>query len=88
MNEAAVLEVGREALFIVLKIAGPIMIAGLIIGLVIALFQALTTIQELTLTFVPKILVIFLVIIVFMPYMITTLLEFGRELFDRIATLG
>ncbi len=88
MNEAAVLEVGREALFVVLKTAGPIMIAGLIIGLIIALFQALTTIQEMTLTFVPKILIIFLVIIVFLPYMITTVLEFGRELFDRMATLG
>ncbi len=88
MNEAAVLEVGREALFIVLKTAGPIMIAGLIIGLIIALFQALTTIQEMTLTFVPKILVIFMVIIVFLPFMVTTLLDFGRSLFDRMATLG
>ena len=88
MNEVAVLEVGREALFIVLKTSGPIMVAGLLIGLVIALFQALTTIQEMTLTFVPKILVIFLAIIVFLPYMITTMLEFGRELFDRMATLG
>ena len=59
MNEAAVIEVGREALWVILKVAGPIMAAGLAIGLLIALFQALTTIQEMTLTFVPKILVIF-----------------------------
>ena len=58
-----VLEVAREALMVVLKTAGPIMAAGLLIGLVIALFQALTTIQEMTLTFVPKILVIFVAII-------------------------
>ena len=88
MNEVAVLEVGSDALFVVLKTAGPIMLSGLAIGLFIALFQALTTIQEMTLTFVPKILVIFLAIIVFLPYMMTTVTEFGRGLFDRITTLG
>ena len=88
MNEIAVLEVGSDALIVVLKTAGPIMLSGLAIGLFIALFQALTTIQEMTLTFVPKILVIFLAIIVFLPYMMTTVTEFGRGLFDRITTLG
>ncbi|MBT6096699.1 MAG: flagellar biosynthesis protein FliQ [Rhodospirillaceae bacterium] len=88
MNEAAVLEVGREALWVVLKVAGPIMGAGLLIGLTIALFQALTTIQEMTLTFVPKILVIFSAIIFFLPFMMTTVIEFARTLFDRMVGLG
>ena len=88
MNEIAVLEVGREAMVVVLKTAAPIMVTGMLIGLIIALFQALTTIQEMTLTFVPKILVIFVATVVFLPFMMTTLVEFGRSLFDRIATLG
>ncbi len=88
MNEADVLAVGREALFVVLKTAGPIMLSGLAIGLIIALFQALTTIQELTLTFVPKIIVIFFAIIVFLPFMMTTVIEFARQLFDRMVALG
>jgi len=88
MNEVAVSELGREALWVVLKVATPIMMAGLIIGLVIALFQALTTIQEMTLTFVPKILVIFTSIIVFLPFMMTTVVEFAKSLFDRIIGLG
>lgn len=88
MDETAVLEVGREALLVVLKIAGPIMGAGLFIGLAIALFQALTTIQEMTLTFVPKILVIFAAIIFFLPFMMTTIIEFSQTLFDRIIGLG
>lgn len=88
MNEVAIVEVGREALFVILKTAGPIMLSGLIIGLIIALFQALTTIQEMTLTFVPKILVIFVAIIVFLPFMMTTVVEFARRLFDRMITLG
>jgi len=88
MNETAVMEIGREALWVVLMTAGPIMLAGLLIGLVIALFQALTTIQEMTLTFVPKIIVIFLAIMVFLPYMMTEVVEFSRTLFDRMVALG
>ena len=64
------------------------MMAGLLIGLVIALFQALTTIQEMTLTFVPKIIVIFLAIMVFLPFMMTEVVEFARTLFDRMISLG
>jgi len=88
MDQVAVLEIGREALFLVIKISGPIMAAGLIIGLIIALFQALTTIQEMTLTFVPKIVIIFIATIIFLPFMITSLTEFTMELFDRMVALG
>ena len=88
MNEAEVVEVGREALWVILKVAGPIMAAGLVIGLVIALFQALTTIQEMTLTFVPKIIVIFIAVIAFMPWMMSTVTVFTEQLFDRIISLG
>lgn len=88
MNQIAVMEIGREAMWVVLKTAGPIMMAGLIIGLAIALFQALTTIQEMTLTFVPKIIVIFFAIIVMLPFMMTEVVEFAQTLFDRMANLG
>jgi len=88
VNEAEVLEIGRNSVWVVLQLAGPLMLAGLIIGLIIALFQALTTIQEMTLTFVPKILVIFVSLIVFLPFMISTLVEFSNQLFDRIISIG
>jgi flagellar biosynthetic protein FliQ len=88
VNEAAVLEIGREGVWVVLQLAGPIMLAGMLIGLLIALFQALTTIQEMTLTFVPKILVIFVSLILFLPFMITTLVEFSEHLFDIMVSLG
>ena len=64
------------------------MLAGLSIGLLIALFQALTTIQEMTLTFVPKILVIFVSLILLLPYMMSTIIEFSQELFGIIASTG
>lgn len=88
MNEATILEIGRDGIWVVLQLAGPIMIAGLLIGLLIALFQALTTIQEMTLTFVPKILVIFISLIVFLPFMMTTLIEFSQRLFGLIVVIG
>ena len=64
------------------------MAAGLVIGLVIAVFQTLTSIQEMTLTFVPKIIIIFAAVIVFMPFMMTSVLEFSNTLFDMIVGLG
>ena len=88
MNELAVVEVGREALWVIILTAGPIMLSGLIVGLIIALFQALTTIQEITLTFVPKIIVIFIAVILFLPFMMTTVIEFAQRLYGRMAILS
>ena len=88
MNEVAVLELGREALWTILKVSGPLMLAGLGVGLIIALFQALTTIQEMTLTFVPKIIVIFVAIIVMLPFMMSSMLQFSSIIFDRMSTVG
>ncbi|NQW02297.1 MAG: flagellar biosynthesis protein FliQ [Rhodospirillales bacterium] len=88
MNETDVLEIGREAMWVILKISGPIMMAGLIIGLIIALFQALTTIQEMTLTFVPKIIVIFAAIIIMLPYMLSSLSQFTISLYERMSSIG
>jgi len=88
VSEDAVLEIGRNGIWVVLQLSGPIMAAGLLIGLVIALFQALTTIQEMTLTFVPKIIVIFVSLLIFLPFMMTTLIEFSQNLFGLIATMG
>jgi flagellar biosynthetic protein FliQ len=88
MDETAVLEVSREVFFVILKTGGPIMAAGLVVGLGIAIFQTLTSIQEMTLTFVPKIIIIFGAVIVFMPFMITSIIEFTRSLYDRIAALS
>lgn len=88
MSEEAVLEIGRNGIWVVLQLSAPIMAAGLIIGLIIALFQALTTIQEMTLTFVPKIIVIFLSLLLLLPFMMTTLIEFTQELYGLMVIIG
>ncbi len=88
MNEAQALDFAREAIWTVLKIGSPIMLIALVVGITIALFQALTQIQEMTLTFVPKILVIFLSLLVFLPYILETMQIFMLGVADRIAGLG
>lgn len=88
MNEADFLAVAREAIYVMLKISAPVMLAALAIGLVIALFQALTQIQEMTLTFVPKILVTFGTLLLMLPFMLQTLVDFTRQIMDRAAHGG
>lgn len=82
------LEISRLTFIVILKAGGPIMAAGLIIGLIIAVFQTLTSIQEMTLTFVPKIIIIFAAVIVFMPFMMTSVIDFTNTLYDKIVGLG
>jgi flagellar biosynthetic protein FliQ len=67
-----------------LKLGAPVMLLALAVGLVISFFQALTQMQEMTLTFVPKILVILLSLMVFLPFMMTTLTTFTESLIGRI----
>ena len=88
MDMAQVLDVSREGIVVLLKLAAPLMIMALVVGLFISLFQALTQIQEMTLAFVPKILVIFVSLLFFLPFMITTLVTFTQGLATRIIGLG
>lgn len=88
MNAADVLEISREAVWVMLKIAAPLMITALVVGFVISLFQALTQLQEQTLTFVPKILILLAVFVLTIPFMSNTLIEFTRELMAKAVGIG
>ncbi|MGF1611149.1 MAG: flagellar biosynthesis protein FliQ [Kiloniellales bacterium] len=88
MTANDVLDVARDAILVMLKVGAPILLLALIVGLIIALVQALTQIQEMTLTFVPKIIVIFLSLLLLMPFMMATMVGFGQNLMDRIVALG
>lgn len=88
MSPPEVIEISREAVYVLLKMGVPVMMIALIVGLTVSLFQALTQIQEMTLAFVPKIIVIFLSILLFLPFMMTTLITFTRQIADKIIALG
>lgn len=84
MESAEIIEVLREAIYVLILISSPPMLVALFVGLIIALFQALTQIQEATLTFVPKILAMLLTLVVVLPFIFGTLVEFTHRLQDKI----
>lgn len=88
MNEVEIIEICREAIIVLLKIVGPILLAGLVTGIIVSLFQTVTQIQETTLTFIPKLLVIFGLTLWLLPFMMSTLGGFTQALTDRIIKIG
>ncbi len=85
MTGAQLLDLAREAFLVAILVAGPAMLAGLLVGLAIALVQALTQVQEMTLVFVPRIVVMFGVIALTLPFMGATLGRFTTKIFTIIA---
>ena len=88
MNQEEIVDVARETIMMCIQIAGPVMIVGLVVGVAIALLQALTQIQEITLVFVPKIIAIFLSIFVLFPAFAMAMIAFMDGIADRIVGIG
>jgi flagellar biosynthetic protein FliQ len=84
MTGGEVLDIGAEAIWTMLAMCAPVMLIGLAVGVVIALLQALTQVQEMTLVFVPKIIAIFLALLIFLPLMAALLSSFMMTIIDRI----
>lgn len=87
MTEELVFTLGNEALLVVLKVALPVLGAALLVGILVSIFQAVTQIHELTLTFVPKILAVIVVGALLGPWMVRTILDFTRELLWNLPVL-
>ena len=87
MTPQMVISIGREALTLVVLVAGPMLAFGLIVGLIVSVFQAVTQINEMTLTFVPKILAVALALLLFLPWMINMLTDFTRHMYNLIPSL-
>jgi flagellar biosynthetic protein FliQ len=81
------LDLARDALILTLKLSMPILIAALLVGVIISLFQALTQIQDQTLAFVPKLITVLLVLFFLLPYMGKTLLQFNENLSNQIVKI-
>ncbi|MDP6418790.1 MAG: flagellar biosynthesis protein FliQ [Candidatus Krumholzibacteria bacterium] len=87
MTEQFIIDLGREALLVTLKVAGPMLAAALLIGLVVSIFQAVTQINEMTMTFVPKIIGILLTGVLVLPWVLGVMVAFSRRLFGLIGTM-
>ncbi len=84
MSENEIIAFAREAIMLTIMIATPVMLVGLVVGVTISLVQALTQIQEMTLTFVPKIIAIFATIFILFPVMVVTMSTFMEKISQQI----
>ncbi|MCB1539082.1 MAG: flagellar biosynthesis protein FliQ [Alphaproteobacteria bacterium] len=84
MDQGIILDLAQQAIWVTLKISTPVMMIGLFVGVAIGLLQALTQIQEMTLSFVPKILAIFLALFALFPFMGSELATFTRSIADQM----
>ncbi len=87
MNDQVVLDLARQALLMALQLAAPFLIASLVVGLVIGILQSLTQIQEQTLTFVPKLVVVGLVFVLTLPWMLQSIVSYTRAILVGLADL-
>lgn len=88
MTEGDLALFAREALFVMLKVAGPVLIIGLIVGLIISMLQAVTQINESTLVFIPKLVAICATIAVLGGFMMQTLTDYAHSVFDQVIAIG
>jgi flagellar biosynthetic protein FliQ len=84
MHPQDAIDLGREALVIATLVAAPVLVAGMLVGLIVGLIQALTQIQEQTVAFVPKLIAMVLALGVSLPWVLTRLIEYSRELIENI----
>lgn len=87
MTPDYIVALGRETLFCAMILAAPVLLVGLSVGLVVAIFQAVTSVQEQTLSMIPKMLAVALTLIILMPWMIDRIVTFTGAAFERIATI-
>jgi flagellar biosynthetic protein FliQ len=84
MTPETVLDIGREALYLTMLLAGPLLLSALVVGLLIGVFQAATQIQEMTLSFIPKLAALVFALLIAGPWMLRLLMEFSTRLFISI----
>jgi flagellar biosynthetic protein FliQ len=87
MTELFALEIGRNALMMIVMLSAPIMAAALVVGLLVSIFQALTQINEQTMTFVPKILAVFAALVVTGPWLLNSLVNYTAGLFTMLPSM-
>ena len=87
MTPESVMTIGRHAMEVTLMVSAPLLLVALIIGLIVSIFQAATQINEATLSFIPKLVGIFITLVVAGPWMLSVLLDYMREVFTNIPNL-
>ncbi|HJV79598.1 MULTISPECIES: flagellar biosynthesis protein FliQ [Oxalobacteraceae] len=84
MTPESVMTIGRQAIEVTLMVSAPMLLVALVVGLIVSIFQAATQINEMTLSFIPKLIGVFVAMIVAGPWMLTVMLDFMRQMFSSI----
>jgi flagellar biosynthetic protein FliQ len=87
MTPESVMTMGRQAMEVTLMVAAPMLLVALAVGLIVSIFQAATQINEMTLSFIPKLVAIFVTMIIAGPWMLTVMLDYMRQMFSSIPSL-
>lgn len=88
MSQALVIDLARNAMMLALLVGGPLMLVALVVGLVVSVFQAVTSIQEQTLSFVPKLIAVSVAFLVALPWMMEVMVRYTTDLFRSIPTIA
>ncbi|MEP0827220.1 MAG: flagellar biosynthesis protein FliQ [bacterium] len=87
MTPDMVVSLAREALIVMLLVSAPMLLSGLLVGLIISILQAITQVHEMTLTFIPKIIAVALSLLIFLPWIISKMVDFTNHLYSMISAL-
>ena len=88
MSQALVIDLARNAVMLALMVGGPLMLVALVVGLIVSVFQAVTQIQEQTLSFVPKLIAVSIAFLVALPWMLEMMIRYTTDLFRSIPTIA
>ncbi len=88
MTEAELIDIARDSIFTMMLVSAPPLLTGLAVGLAISILQTVTQIQEMTLTFVPKVILIFASLVVFLPFMLSTMTDYWKMILDKVIAGG
>lgn len=88
MDQSEIITIGARAMWVTMELSLPVLAASLVVGLLVSVFQAVTQLQEPTLTFIPKILAVIVVIVVAGPWMMNTIVDYTHEIFVGVENVG
>jgi flagellar biosynthetic protein FliQ len=88
MDEMSAVTIGAQAIKVALLVGLPMLLAGMVVGIVVSIFQVATSIQDVTITFIPKILAVFTALVLSLHWMLRVLLEFTTQIFGMVSQLG
>lgn len=88
MDQSQIIEVGARAMWVTMELSLPVLGASLVVGVLVSLFQAVTQLQEPTLTFIPKVLAVVVVVVIAGPWMMNTIVDYTHEIFRGVQAVG